>query len=66
MFLKYLDILEFEKLSRKTQMWEQRKDNIEWEKREIEKAEEERANPEKTLQKQRRRKRRQNPIKEHK
>lgn len=47
-------------------MWEQRKDNIEWEKREIEKAEEERANPEKTLQKQRRRKRRQNPIKEHK
>ena len=30
------------------------------------KAEEEKTNPEKTLQKQRRRKRRQNPIKEHK
>ena len=47
-------------------MWEQRRENIEWEKREIEKAEEEKTNPEKTLQKQRRRKRRQNPIKEHK
>ena len=47
-------------------MWETRKENIEWEKREAEKLREEQENPEKAEAKKRKRKRVKNVIKEHK